>query len=259
MKNSSLIDFLKLRASYGILGNDRLGGERFLYLQSYFVSGSAVFGNANVQPTIVEGRLSNPNVTWETVKKLNIGLDATLLKGKLTAVVDYFFDKRSDILASRNLSVPSLLGVALPVENLAKVNNSGVEITLGHRNRISNDLGYSIGGNLTYARNEIVFIDEAASVNPNIRRTGLPLNTQYGYRAIGIFQTQAEVDAAAKQVGKTAPGDVRYEDINKDGQINDLDRVAIGNQIHQKLFLVSMVASNTKTLISLSYSKEQPT
>lgn len=228
MKNSSVIDFLKLRASYGILGNDRLGGERFLYLQSYFVNGSAVFGDANVQPTIVEGRLSNPNVTWETVKKLNIGFDATLFKGKLTAVVDYFSDKRSDILASRNLSVPSLLGVSLPVENLAKVNNSGVEVTLGHRNRLSNDLGYSIGGNLTYARNEIVFIDEAASVNPNIRRTGLPLNTQYGYRAIGIFQTQAEVDAAAKQVGTTAPGDIRYEDINKDGQINDLDRVAIG-------------------------------
>lgn len=228
LKNSSVVDFLKLRASYGILGNDRLGGERFLYLQSYYVSGSAVFGNANIQPAIVEGRLSNPNVTWETVKKLNIGLDATFWQGKLTAVVDYFFDKRSDILASRNLSVPSLLGVGLPVENLAKVNNRGVEFTLGHKNKITKDLRYSVGANLTYAKNEIVFIDEAASVNPNIRRTGLSLNTQYGYRALGLFQTQAEVDGAAKQIGKTAPGDVRYEDINKDGVINDLDRVAIG-------------------------------
>jgi TonB-linked SusC/RagA family outer membrane protein len=228
LKNSSLVDFLKLRASYGILGNDRLGDQRFLYLQSYYVSGSAVFGNANIQPAIVEGRLSNPDVTWETVKKLNVGIDATFLKGKLTAVVDYFFDKRSDILASRNLSVPSLLGIGLPVENLAKVNNKGVEVTLGHTNRLTRDLRYSMSANLTYAKNEIVFIDEAASVNPNIRRTGLSLNTQYGYRAIGLFQSQQEVDAAPKQLGNTGPGDIRYEDINKDGIINDLDRVAIG-------------------------------
>ena len=228
LKNSSIIDFLKIRGSYGILGNDRLGNQRFLYLQPYNVNGSAVFGNANVQPAIVEGRLSNPDVTWETVKKLNIGIDATLLKGKITAIVDYFFDKRSDILASRNLSVPSLLGVSLPVENLAKVNNSGVEFTLGHKNRVTKDLRYSMSANLTYAKNEIIFIDEAASVNPNIRRTGLSLNTQFGYRAIGLFQTKQEVDGAPKQLGNTGPGDIRYDDINKDGKINDLDRVAIG-------------------------------
>jgi TonB-linked SusC/RagA family outer membrane protein len=228
LKNSSTIDYLKLRGSYGILGNDRLGNQRFLYLQSYNVNGSAVFGDANVQQAIVEGRLSNPNVTWETVKKLNIGFDATLWKGKLTATVDYFFDKRSDILADRNLSVPSLLGVGLPIENLAKVNNRGIELTIGHKNSITKDLRYSTSANLTFAKNKIVFIDEAASVNPNIKRTGLSLNTQFGYHAIGLFQTQAEVDAAPTQLGNTAPGDIRYEDINNDGKINDLDRVPIG-------------------------------
>lgn len=228
LKNSSTIDYLKIRGSYGILGNDRLGNQRFLYLQSYNVNGSAVFGNANVQPTIVEGRLSNPDVTWETVEKLNIGVDATFWKGKLTATVDYFFDKRSDILADRNLSVPSLLGVGLPIENLAKVNNKGVEFTLGHKNSITEDLRYSMSANFTYAKNKIVFIDEAASVNPNIRRTGLPLGTSFGFRAIGLFQTQEEVDNAPTQVGNTAPGDIRYEDINKDGKIDDNDRVAIG-------------------------------
>lgn len=228
LKNSSTIDYLKIRGSYGILGNDRLGNNRFLYLQMYNPSESAVFGDASVQPTIVEGRLPNPDATWETVKKLNIGVDATLWQGKLTATVDYFFDKRSDILGRRDLSVPALFGAVLPVENLAKVNNRGIEFTIGHKNNITKDLRYSMSANFTFAKNKIVFIDEAASVNPNIRRTGLPLNTQFGLRALGLFQTQEEVNNAPTQVGNTAPGDIRYEDTNKDGKINDLDRVSIG-------------------------------
>ena len=237
LKQSSTIDYLKIRGSYGILGNDRLGNQRFLYLQSYYVNSSAVFGNGNVQPGIDEGRLSNPNVTWETVKKLNIGVDATLWKGKLTASVDYFFDKRSDILADRNLSVPSLLGIGLPIENLAKVNNGGVEFTLGHRNKVNKDLRYSMSGNFTFVKNKIIYIDEANSENPNIRRTGQPLYTQFGLRAIGLFQTQEEVNNAPTQIGKTAPGDIRFEDINKDGKINDLDRVAIGKSNTPEIIL----------------------
>lgn len=233
LEDSEIIDFLKLRGSYGILGNDRLGGNSFLYLQAYNVSGNAVFGDGNVQQAIVEGRLSNPNVTWETVKKLNIGLDATLWKGKLTASVDYFSDKRSDILGNRILSVPSLLGATLPIENLAKVDNSGIEIALGHRNYVNDDLSYSMNANFTYAKNKVVFIDEAELDNPNIRRTGQPIGTQFGLRALGLFQTQEEVDNAPTQIGSPAPGDIRYADISgpdgvPDGEINDFDRTAIG-------------------------------
>jgi hypothetical protein len=164
------------------------------------------------------------------------------------------FQIRSDILASRNLSVPSLLGVALPVENLAKVNNSGVEVTLSHRNRITNNLGYSIGGNLTYARNEIVFIDET-SVNPNIRRTGLPLNTQFGYRALGLFQTQAEVDLARSNWV------IQHLEMFVTKTSTKMEKSMIWivllseNRIHQKSFLVSMEVSNTKTLTLHSCSK----
>jgi len=226
---SSNIDLLKIRGSYGILGNDRLQGARFLYLQSFNVNGNAVFGDANVEPAIVEGNLSNPNVTWETVKKLNIGLDAILWGGKLSANVDFFLDKRSDILAFRNASVPSLLGVGLPVENLAKVDNSGIEFALGHRGSISKDLRYSMNANFTYARNKVVFIDEPIAGNPNIRRTGRPLGTEFGYQDLGLFQNQEEVDNAASQIGSyVGPGDIRYEDVNGDGEINDLDLVEIG-------------------------------
>jgi TonB-linked SusC/RagA family outer membrane protein len=237
LENSSTIDFLKLRGSYGVLGNDRLRlnneDQRFLYLQSYDVDGNAVFGNADVQQAIVEGRLANPNATWETVKKLNIGLDAMLWNGGLSISFDYFSDKRSDILGNRDLSVPSLLGVALPVENLAKVDNKGFEIELGHTNSINDNLRYSMNANLTYAKNKVIFIDEPETDNANIRRTGLPLGTQFGLRALGLFQSQAEIDSAPTHFSDTGPGDIRYADLNgpdgiPDGIIDDYDRTSLG-------------------------------
>ena len=174
LENSSTVDLLKLRGSFGVLGNDRIGGQRFLYLQSYNVNGTAVFGNSDVQQAIIEGNLANPNVTWETVKKLNIGLDAILWNGSL-----------------------------------------------------------SLNANLTYAKNKVIFIDEPETDNANIRRTGLPLGTQFGLRALGLFQSQEEVDNAPTHFADTAPGDIRYDDINgpdgvPDGKIDDFDRTAIG-------------------------------
>lgn len=228
MKNIKFLNYLKFRASYGVLGNDRIGGSRFLYLQSYNPSGSAVFGNGDVQQAIVEGSLANPNVTWETVKKLDIGFDASFFDGKLTSTFDYFYDKRSDILGRRSASVPALLGIGLPVENFAKVNNRGVELTIGHQNTIARNLRYNISGNVTYARNKIIFIDEPATTNANLMRTGRPLGTEFGFHAIGLFQSQDEVDKAAKQIGNTGPGDIRYEDVNSDGKIDDNDRLPIG-------------------------------
>ncbi|MCG9972865.1 SusC/RagA family TonB-linked outer membrane protein [Christiangramia crocea] len=228
LEDSESIDFLKLRGSYGVLGNDRIGGARFLYLQSFNQSGNAVFGNGDVQPAIVEGDLANPDVTWETVKKFNVGVDATFWDEKLSVTFDYFYDKRTDILGRRNLTVPSLLGVGLPVENLSRIDNKGFEAVLGHRNSIGEDFTYSMSANFTYARNEIVFIDEPETSNPRIRQTGRPLYGQYGYKALGLFQTQEEIDNAAEQVGDIAPGDIRYADLNDDGVIDDLDRTFIG-------------------------------
>ncbi len=230
LQNADFLDFLKFRTSYGILGNDRIGGSRFLYLQSYRqISGAAVFGDGNVVPGIVEGNLANPNVTWETVKKFNVGFDAKFFDYKLTFTVDYFNDERSDILGSRNLSVPSLLGVGLPVENLSIVNNEGFELSLGHMNTLAGDFTYGVNANFTYAKNKVVFIDEPESENPNIRRTGLPIGAQFGFNALGIFQTEQQIENAAEHLTDVAPGDIQYEDVNNDGVIDDLDRVYIGS------------------------------
>ena len=230
------IDNIKLRGSYGILGNDRIGGSRFLYLSSYKFNTldreKTVFGNDQVQPGIVEGLLGNPLVTWETVKKLDLGFDASFFNAGLTTTFDYFYDKRSNILGQRAASIPAILGISnenLPVENFAKVDNRGFELSIGHQKVVNNKLRYALNGNITYARSKVVFIDEPASTNPNIKRTGRPLGTVFGLQALGLFQSQEEVNAAPKQIGTTEPGDIRFKDINDDGKIDDNDRVAIGS------------------------------
>nr|WP_314898454.1 TonB-dependent receptor [uncultured Flavobacterium sp.] len=238
LQNATYLNFLKLRGSYGVLGNDRLRinnqDQRFLYLQSFNASGNAVFGDADVQQAIVEGRLASPEVTWETVKKLNLGFDARFWDNKLSVIFDYFSDKRSDILWQRNLSVPSLFGASLPIENLAKVDNKGFEIELGYKNHINQDLSYSINGNFTYTKNKIIYQDEAASDNPNIQRTGHPIGSQVGLIASGLFQSQEEIDNAPPQYNDVlSPGDIRYADINgpdgvPDGVVDRYDETIIG-------------------------------
>jgi len=236
LNNIEAIDNIKLRGSYGILGNDRIGGSRFLYLSSYKFNTidreKTVFGNDQVQPGIVEGLIGNPLVTWETVKKLDLGFDASFFNAGLTTTFDYFYDKRSNILGQRTASIPAILGISndnLPVENFGKVDNRGFEVSVGHQKVVNNKLRYTLNGNVTYARSKVIFIDEPASTNPNIKRTGQPLGTVFGLKAMGLFQSQEEVDAAPKQIGTTGPGDIRFADINNDGKINDDDRVRIGS------------------------------
>lgn len=233
---STTVPFLKLRGSWGILGNDRLGNQRFLYLSSYNSGAPTVFGNNSVEQSIVEGRLGNSNVTWETVKKLDIGVDASLLNGLFAITADYFYDKRTDILGQRSASVPLVAGFNLPVENLAKVDNKGFDLSLTHRNTISKSFSYSLTANFTYAKNKVIFVDEPAGTNALIARTGRPLNSQYGLQAIGLFQDTAEIASAPSQRslgGSTKPGDIRYADLSgpggkPDNKIDASDRTVIG-------------------------------
>jgi len=232
MQHANAIDFLKLRASWGVLGNDRISDQRFLYLTSYNSGGAAVFGNNTVAQTINEGRIANPDVTWETVKKLDIGADATFLKGLISITVDYFKDKRNDILAQRSASVPVISGITLPVENIAQVNNQGFDVLLTHTNKISNAVTYNLSANATYTKNKVVFIDEPVGTNANLARTGRPLNSLFGYRALGIFQSEDEIANAPDQSAlgtAPMPGDLRYADIS--GPDGKADGIIDGNDI----------------------------
>lgn len=234
MKELSAIDLLKFRVSYGLVGNDD-NGSRFLY-QSQWTTGwrgynfgytgnGLVLGGAGVYST------GNESVTWEKAKKLNVGLDLDLWKSALHLVVDVFHEKRTDILCDPG-TIPSIIGISsLPAINAGIVENKGFEIELEHRKNFR-DWGYSIKGNISYAKNKIISADEPEySDKPWQRRTGTQIDEMYGYVAEGLFQSWDEVnnpDIPKTTASNLQPGDIRYKDLNGDGVINDSDQCYLG-------------------------------
>lgn len=223
--NVNWLDELKIRGSWGILGNDRVAN--FQYLQLYNIMEGQVLGENPVLSTgLTPGTTPNPNITWETSKKTNAGIDMVLQNGLLDMTVDVFFEERTDILATRNASVPIYSGVELPDENIGKTTNRGFEISALHRRTIGSDFQYRVSGQLTYARNEIVFIDESPFVPEYQKLEGSPIDYLLVYEADGLYQSQEEIDATP-HFPDAKPGDVKFVDVNEDGQINADDRVLL--------------------------------
>ncbi|MEX2564925.1 MAG: TonB-dependent receptor, partial [Cyclobacteriaceae bacterium] len=217
------VNHLKFRGSWGQMGNDAIAP--FQYLATYNLnSRGAVFGT---DKTLRQGTSRsvepNPNITWEVAKTSNIGLDAELWEGRLNLTLDAFQTKRSNILASRNASIPRYTGLELPDENIGIVENKGFEFQLEHRRIINNDFTYAIRGNMSYSRNKIIHIDEAADIPEWQKAEGMPMGSDLYYNAIGIFRSQQEIDSSPAPSG-TRVNDLQYEDVNGDGEINALDR-----------------------------------
>jgi len=230
MQNVNLVSTLKLRASYGEVGNDNVGYRSFLYRAPVYFDNNYVFGGPTATPvqTLYSGELANPNVTWERAKKTNFGLDFGLKNDKFTGTVDVFFETRNNILAQRSQAVPGTFGASLPVENIASVKNHGVEFTLNYRGR-SGEFIYYATLNYTLARNKITFIDEAANIPSYQQRTGYPIGQFYGYVAQGLYQTQEQIEELPKIVGVDPKlGQLIYKDVNNDGKIDNFDVTAIG-------------------------------
>jgi len=232
LKSLDFISFLKIRGSYGEVGNDKLyiGGveQRFLYYNDYAQSGSYHFGsNYLLWNGIMEGRIGNNDVTWERAKKSNIGVEANFFNSKLGLVMDLFNEDRSDILISQANTVPKTGGAQLPAANKGITNNHGFEIELTHRSKIG-EFNYYVKGNYTFARNKIISIDEPTSIAPWQRQEGQPIGQPIMYECIGLFQSTAEIASSPSQAAIGAPmvGDRKYRDYNSDGVINTLDRFA---------------------------------
>ena len=236
-KNSvNFINRLKIRGSVGKTGNDRIqlgpngGPLEFQYLSTFGygnIIGSPYLPfvtNGSIEnQTLYETRLPNPNITWEVANQANIGFEASLLKNKLSVEFDYFNYKRSSVLAIRNASVPASAGITLPPENFGKVKNSGFDFTVSYRNSIQ-DFNYSVSVNGGYAKNKILFWDEAPG-NPAYKQsTNHPMNTGVYYQATGIFADQAAIDKYPHWSG-ARPGDIIFKDINGDNKIDANDQV----------------------------------
>ena len=234
--NVNFVDRLKIRGSIGQTGNDRVqygpNGTpvEFQYLSTFGygnILGSPylpfVTNGTTENQTLIETRLANPNITWEVADQANIGFEASLLKNKLSIEFDYFSYKRSSVLARRNASVPTSTGITLSAENLGKVKNTGFDFTVGYRNSIR-DFNYSVSLNGGYAKNKIVFWDEAPGAPDYKQSTGHSMNTGTYYQAIGIFADQGAVDKYPHWTGARA-GDIIFKDVNADGVIDAKDQV----------------------------------
>ena len=236
-KKSSLaktIDKLKLRLSYGVVGNDKLGGDRFLYLDNIVRTGSGYSESIQNNHSIAESFFGNPNLKWETAKKFNFGFEIGLLQS-LNLSVDIFSERRDNILI-RKQTIPDLVGVAtqsvIPPYNLGKTKNRGYEIELNYTKPINRDLLVMLKANFNYNDNEIVDVDELRYDDTyayRYRRTGYMIGQQWGLKSDGFFKDQAEIDAYAKYDGiQPRPGDLKFVDVNHDNVINDKDMVPIG-------------------------------
>ena len=222
---SEVVNELKLRASWGRTGNDIVNA--FNYLQTYLLGrgyGYSLGSGASQVTSLVLGPTPNPNITWELATTTDIGIESQFFKGKLGVNIDLFRSMRSNILIPRSESVPGYTGLILPKENLGKVLNRGVELEVTHRNNIGNSFAYNVRGNVTYARNKVIFMDEAPNIPDYQRKTAIPVDSWFLYKSNGIYQNQQEIDNSPHPAN-TAPGDIRYVDVNNDGFINDLDKV----------------------------------
>lgn len=232
MKNLNWVDFLKLRASYGIIQTDILPESGWMYyMQQYQTTGGTYPFNSGFQSDF--GRtyldaIATSSLTREKAAKFNAGVDATLFGG-LDFSFDGFYQRRSNIWVSTAGKYSSELGVDAPYEGDGIVDSWGWEASLDYNKQIG-DVKFNIGANIDYYRSQIKEQDEAPKLYPNLVSTGHRVSQLFGYKAIGFFKDQADIDASKPQLlGSTPrPGDIKYEDVNGDGQIDTNDKTAIG-------------------------------
>lgn len=222
------VDLFKLRASYGVVGSDKVAADRYLYQQVYEQGLGYSFGETHQgMGTIYEGNLGNSSVSWEKQKSFDIGLDINLLQNKISLVMDYFNNMRYDQLVTSQ-SLPLHIGVGVSPSNIARVRNQGVEFELNYNDNIG-AFNYNVKGVLTYFKNKVLFMDEPMPAFPWLQLTGHQVNQPLGYLFDG-FYTEENIESSPKPAGgyQVQPGDLLYKDLNMDGTIDDYDKTTIG-------------------------------
>ena len=241
-----VVSYLKFRASYGIVGNDSTNGARFLYLPGawQFYQGSMTvnpqdrgtnFGtNGNWLQAVKELTAGNPNVTWETATKINVGLDAGFFKDQLHAYVDFFWEDRKDILVSNASTLSAVTSLPSSYVNEGRVKNHGFEVTLNWEQKFG-DFRYSISPNFAFARNKVIEMLEVPPMYKYLSRTGLPVGQRFGYDLFEFYQPGTEERYEAKY-GVPMPdqnielkyGDAVYVDLNGDKVVDQNDMKPLG-------------------------------
>jgi hypothetical protein len=212
--------------------------QEYAYLSTYGFGSYPI--NGQVVTTLNETVLANPSFTWERAKNYNLGMDATLLKGRLDLTLEYFLNHRDQILIQKTGSTPASSGLMLllPPVNAGKVDNKGFEFSLGYNGRASNKLTFRAGVNGGYARNKVIFMDEIPGAPEYQLQEGKPIGAYLVYKSDGVFKDQAAVDANKLDytavTGKLIPGDMKFQDVNNDGKITADDRVRLNESLTPK-------------------------
>ncbi|MCR6720082.1 MAG: TonB-dependent receptor [Chitinophagaceae bacterium] len=224
MANIAPVNFLKLRASWGQVGNQNVG----FYPFAATLSQTTYYFNGQPNRGVQTAGAPNPNLTWETKSSANIGLEARLFRNLLEVNLEVFRERTSDILMA--LPLPTTFGQGEPVQNAGVVDNKGWELELAHRNKIG-QFTYGVSVQVSNVTNKVVSMGGVSPIiNGNvITEEGYSINEWYGLRSIGMFQTQQEVTNAPFQTARTSPGDLRYQNNGGDPNlINSDDRVRLG-------------------------------
>ena len=235
------LDNLKLRASWGQSGaypyiNNQIAA--FEYLSPYTpYSPAGVLGGSTVQG-LYEARQGNPGITWERANKTDVGLEANLWRNALSLEVDFFYEKRANVLTSRSTVLPGEYGIGVGLVNAGIIKNRGIDLTIRTARHFAKNWNLDVTSTFTYARNTqvSVFENSATFDNPNRRITGRPIGTQYGLQALGYFTpadftpdgNKLNPDVPVPTFGPVRAGDIRYADLNGDGKIDVNDQTVIG-------------------------------
>ncbi|MBQ8421663.1 MAG: TonB-dependent receptor [Bacteroidales bacterium] len=238
---NDIFTFMKIRASYGEVGNDRLGAaRRYYYLpNTYYLNQTGYYlGNGNGSSAntyfagATEGVLGNPDITWERSRKYDVGVETKFFSDRLSLDFDYFYEKRDNILTTLG-TIPAIYGVssgAVPPANVGITENRGYEIVLGWEDTIG-DFTYSIGGDLSWSRNKIIYKAEAKNPYPWMNETGHAIGQRFGLINDGLFNTEEELADRPYNTytaNQATLGDIRYKDLDGDGYINQNDVAPIG-------------------------------
>ena len=268
----NVVSYLKLRGSWGMVGNDNTNGARFLYLPGawQFYTGSmtvnpqnrgANFGTSgNWLPAVRELTAGNPNVTWETATKINVGMDATFFS-RLHAYLDFFWEDRKDILVSNESTLSAVTSLPSSYVNEGRVKNHGFEITLNWEDKIGN-VHYSISPNVSFARNKIIEMLEVEPMYAYLSRTGLPVGQRFGYDLFEFYQSGTEERYKAAygtdmpdQLVDLKYGDCVYVDLNGDGIIDANDQKPLGYTDNPEITASLNMSAHWKGLPSMPFRR----
>jgi TonB-linked SusC/RagA family outer membrane protein len=228
MDKQKIIDFAKLKASIGVLGNQNTYGYDYPFYPALVGGNAAVFGN-NIYNAFSQAYLPNPNLKWETVQAREVGIEIAAFRKRLNMEVGYFSKTTKDLMTF----IPGINGATNGLDNIGSIKNSGIELSANWEQKITKDLSVTIGGNLTTYKNKVTELANSDfSIASGVSRTtvGLPIGYFYGYIVEGIYQSYADKLASPVNTEFSyGPGDLKYKDVNGDGIINTNDRTLIGN------------------------------